>query len=125
VNAGGLVMVDISQEVSDVVPTSTSTIDSPTIRQRKINSSVAVPNGAEIVLGGLIASNRQRGREGVPILKDIPILGAAFTSNALAEERRTELLIIIRPIVIANRMDLTRVTEEIKASFNAAMPRRR
>lgn len=117
VNASGLVMLDIAQEVSDVVPTSTSAIDSPTIRQRKINSSVAVQSGAEIVLGGLISSNRQTGKDGVPILKDIPILGAAFTSNGVKDQRRTELLVIIRPTVIANRVDLYRVTEEIKAGM--------
>jgi general secretion pathway protein D len=117
VNASGLVMLDISQEVSDVVPTSTSAIDSPTIRQRKINSSVAVQSGAEIVLGGLISSNKQVGKDGIPLLKDIPILGAAFTSNAVRERRKTELLVIIRPTVIANRIDLFRVTEEIKAGM--------
>ncbi len=117
VNASGLVMLDISQEVSDVVPTSTSAIDSPTIRQRKINSSVAVQSGAEIVLGGLISSNRQVGKDGFPGLKDIPILGAVFTSNAVNDQRKTELLVIIRPTVIANRVDLFRVTEEIKAGM--------
>jgi len=118
VNASGLVMLDISQEVSDVVPTSTSAIDSPTIRQRKINSSVAVQSGAEIVLGGLISSNRQVGKDGVPGLKDIPILGAVFTSNAVNDQRKTELLVIIRPTVIANRVDLFRVTQEIKAGMS-------
>jgi general secretion pathway protein D len=117
VNASGLVMLDISQEVSDVVPTSTSAIDSPTIRQRKINSSVAVQSGAEIVLGGLIASNRQVGKDGVPGLKDVPILGAIFTTNAVNDRRKSELLVIIRPTVIANRVDLFRVTEEIKAGM--------
>ncbi len=64
VNSSGLVMLDISQEVSDVVATSTSTIDSPTIRLRKINSSVAVQSGAEIVLGGLISTNRHNRQVG-------------------------------------------------------------
>jgi general secretion pathway protein D len=117
VNASGLVMLDISQEVSDVVPTSTSAIDSPTIRQRKINSSVAVQSGAEIVLGGLISSSKQVGKDGVPGLKNIPILGAVFTSNAVNDQGRTELLVIIRPTVIANRVDLMRITEEIKAGM--------
>jgi len=118
VNSSGLVMLDISQEVSDVTPTSTSNIDSPTIRQRKINSSVAVQSGQEIVLGGLISSAHQSGKDGVPLLKDIPILGAAFTSRGGYERRRTELLIIIRPTVIANRLDVQQVTEEIKANMS-------
>ena len=117
VNSSGLVMLDISQEVSDVVPTATSSIDSPTIRQRKVHSSVAVQSGAEIILGGLISTNRQKGNQGVPVLKDIPLLGAAFTSDASKEQRRTELMIIIRPTVIANRLDTARVTEEIKAGM--------
>ena len=117
VNSSGLVMLDISQEVSDVTPTSTSNIDSPTIRQRKINSSVAVQSGQEIVLGGLISTSNQSGKDGVPLLKDIPILGAAFTSRGGYERRRTELLIIIRPTVIANRVDVQRVTDEIKANM--------
>lgn len=117
VNSSGLVMLDISQEVSDVTATSTSNIDSPTIRQRKINSSVAVQSGQEIVLGGLISTSHQTGKDGVPVLKDIPILGAAFTSRGGYERRRTELLIIIRPTVIANRLDVQRVTDEIKTNM--------
>jgi general secretion pathway protein D len=115
VNASGLVLLDISQEASDVVPTSTSAIDSPTIRQRKINSSVAAQSGQEIVLGGLIASKRENTKEGVPILKDIPLLGAAFTSKGVRDKGRTELLIIIRPVVLSNRVDVRNVTQEIKA----------
>jgi len=117
VNSSGLVMLDISQEVSDVVPTATSNIDSPTIRQRKVRSSVAVQSGSEIILGGLISTNRQKGSQGVPVLKDIPLLGAAFTNDASKEQHRTELMIIIRPTVIANRLDAARVTEEIKAGM--------
>jgi general secretion pathway protein D len=117
VNASGIVMLDISQEVSDVVPTATSNLDSPTIRQRKVQSSVAAHSGAEIILGGLISTSRQQGKQGVPGLKDIPILGAVFTSDASKEQRRTELLIIIRPTVIASRIDVERVTEEIKAGM--------
>lgn len=117
VNGSGLVMLDISQEASDVVPTTTSSIDSPTIRQRKINSSVAVQSGTEIVLGGLISTNRQLEKQGVPVLKDIPILGAAFTSKAVRDRNRTELMIIIRPTVMGNRLDVQNVTREIKSKM--------
>lgn len=115
VNSSGLVMLDISQEASDVVQTETSAIDSPTIRQRKINSSIAAQSGSEIVLGGLISTRRTKGKSGVPILKDIPLLGTAFTSNAVTEQGRTELLIIIRPTVIGSRLDVHNITQEIKA----------
>ncbi len=113
-------MLDISQEASDVVPTTTSSIDSPTIRQRKINSSVAVQSRTEIVLGGLISTNRQLEKQGVPVLKDIPILGAAFTSKAVRDRNRTELMIIIRPTVMGNRLDVQNVTREIKSKMLGA-----
>lgn len=115
VNAGGLVQLDISQEASDVVATTTSGIDSPTIRQRKVNSSIAVQSGTEIVLGGLISNRRERTRAGVPFLKDIPLVGEAFTSDRVKDNGRTELLIIIRPIVMASNQDAVAVTQEIKS----------
>jgi general secretion pathway protein D len=115
VNASGLVMLDIKQEASDVVPTTSSTIDSPTIRQRQVTSSVAVESGAEIILGGIITRRHARGKDGVPFLKDIPLLGAAFTSNGGYDNGRTELIIIIRPVVMANSADVRAVTDEIKA----------
>ena len=120
VNSSGLVMLDISQEDSEVVPTTTSNIDSPTIRQRSINSSVAVKSGTEIVLGGLISTNRQLDKQGLPILKDIPILGEAFTNSNSTTAARTELLMIIRPTVIANHQDVQSVTDEIKARMSGA-----
>lgn len=115
VNASGLVLLDISQEASSVVPTNSSAIESPTIRQRKINSSVAAQSGQEIVLGGLMSANKEMTKEGVPVLKDIPVLGAAFTSKGVRDKARTELLIIIRPVVISNPIDVNSVTQEIKA----------
>ncbi len=122
VNASGLVQLDISQEISDVVETTTSSIDSPTIRQRAITSNVVVQSGTEIVLGGLISSRREKSKSGVPILKDIPVLGEAFTSDAVNTSGRTELLIIIRPVVLKSTMDVNAVTSEIKARMLGQAP---
>lgn len=115
VNVGGLVQLDITQEVSDVVPTTSSAINSPTIRQRSINSSVAVQSGTEIVLGGLISKRGENAHSGIPILKDIPVVGEAFSGNVLNIKDRTELLIIIRPVVMSNQADVYAVTQEIKS----------
>ncbi|MCW2239551.1 type II secretion system secretin GspD [Azospirillum canadense] len=113
VNTGGLVTLDIVQEVSDVVPTTTSNIDAPTIRQRKLQSSVAVHGGETIALGGLIRDRRSNGTSGLPILSDIPVLGNLFKSNDLTAER-TELLVLITPRVVRNRDDARIVTEELE-----------
>jgi general secretion pathway protein D len=120
VNASGLVLLDITQEVSDVVPTTTSNLNSPTIRQRRINSTVSVNSGTEIVLGGLIGVSRSKTREGIPFLADIPILGEAFKTQSTREGTRTELLVILRPTVMGTRLDVDSVTREIKSRMHGA-----
>lgn len=111
VNEGGLVTLDINQEVSDVVPTTTSGIDSPTIQQRKINSTVSVNSGETIALGGLIRDRNRKGNTGIPVLKDIPILGELFKSND-SLETRTELVVLITPRVVRTQTDIRSVTSE-------------
>jgi general secretion pathway protein D len=115
VNASGLVMLDISQEVSDVVSTTTSTLNSPTIEQRKINSSVAVRSGMEIVLGGLISTNKTKENDGIPLLMELPVIGNAFKSQATNNATRTELLVFLRPTVMGTSEDIRNVTNEIKS----------
>ena len=96
-----LVLLDIDQEVSDVVKTESSTIDSPTIQQRRIESSIAVNTGETIALGGLIKDHSENTVTGVPVLSNIPILGNLFkTTNN--EHDRTELLVLLSPKVIKN-----------------------
>ena len=83
VNAGGLVLMKIEQEANQAIQTTTSTLNSPTIQQRKINSSIAVKNGETIVLGGLIREDSSHTLTGMPFLSDIPVLGSLFgTTNA-------------------------------------------
>ena len=85
VNANGLVILEIQQEVSNVVRSETQTAieqTTPTINQRQISSTVAVQSGETVALGGLITDNRERGRAGVPILSRIPILGALFSTRS-------------------------------------------
>ena len=114
VNASGLVLLDISQEVSDVVQTTTSNLNSPTIEQRKLNSSVAVTSGHEIVLGGLISINRNKSDSGIPALMDVPGLGNLFKSQSSTTGVRTELIVILRPTVLGSNRDIARITAEIK-----------
>lgn len=100
VNEGGRVMLDIEQEVSDVVETQTSGIDSPTIQQRRIQTSVAVDDGSTIALGGLIRDRVTDIGTKIPLLGDIPGLGALFRSTTQKTER-TELVVLITPRVVA------------------------
>lgn len=118
VNEGGLVLMDISQEVSDVSRTTTSGIDSPTIQQRKFNSTVSVQNGETIALGGLIRDRRIADNSGIPVLKDVPILGHLFKSTGNFDTR-TELVVLITPRVVRTTADIRAVTEEFRERLRA------
>jgi len=116
VNAGGMVMLDITQRVDDVDETTSSGIDSPTILQREITTSVAVQSGETIVLGGLIRENKEKSDGGIPFLKDIPIAGLLFSGKKVSNSK-TELVVMISPSAVANPQDARRVTEEYKSKL--------
>lgn len=99
VNDSGLVTLDVAQEVSDVAATTTSGIDSPTIQQRKLSSTVATQSGNTIALGGLIRDNITRSKSGIPYLSQIPVIGNAFRTNNNTN-RRTELIVLLTPTVV-------------------------
>ncbi|MBQ0719462.1 MAG: type II secretion system secretin GspD [Gammaproteobacteria bacterium] len=113
VNAGGMVIMDITQRVDDVDQTDTSGIDSPTIIQREITTSVAVQSNETIVLGGLIRENKQSANRGIPFLKDIPYVGFIFGGTEKIESK-TELVVMIKPIAITNSNEARSVTEEYR-----------
>jgi len=124
INQSGRVLLDIEQEVSSVAPTTSSGIDSPTIRQRKIKTSVVVNNNDALVLGGLIQENKTVSRNQIPILGDIPIFGNAASSkdNTVG---KTELIILIRPHVIRNLDEARSITEEYRHYMAVEGPHRR
>lgn len=123
VNAGGLVLLDIAQEVSQVTsPSSVSAAsqDSPTFSTRRIATSIAVQDGQTIALGGLISDSRERGRTGLPYLSRIPIIGGLLFGRTNNSTMRTELLILLRPRVIRSFDDGRAITDELIAKIQTA-----
>lgn len=121
VNSSGLVLLDIAQEVSDVATNQTSGIDSPTISTRRISTSIAVQDGQVIALGGLFRNSKTLGKNGLPIVSRIPVLGALFGSHNDVQNR-TELLIILKPHVLRTLDDGRAVTEELRAKLRTLEP---
>lgn len=121
VNDSGLVIMEISQEVSDVVETTTSGIDSPTIQQRRLQSTVAVKDGQTIALGGLIRDNEQEARTGVPFVQHLPVIGPLFRSTVINDDR-TELLVLLTPRVARDPEDARRITDELRRRIDAVRP---
>ncbi len=121
VNSGGLVTLDVSQEVSDVVPAQTTAgINSPTFSQRNVSSRVVVQDGQTVGLAGLIRDTAQRSNSGIPFLKDVPLLGLlAGSQNNI--RTRTELLVLITPHVVHDQRDARALTEDLRDQLiNAA-----
>lgn len=115
------VTLEIAQEVSSVARTVTSGIDSPTIQQRKLESTLVLWDGAVVALGGLISRTRDLGNSGVPYLKDIPGLGSLFREST-RNEGRTELIVLLKVTIIhdsaastAAMTDFLRDLKEINA----------
>ena len=115
-NKSGRVLLEVSQEVSDVVPTTTSGIDSPTIQQRKLSSVVSVSDGETIALGGLIRDSKTRTRSGLPWLRRIPFLGTLFGSTSRTG-LRTEVVVLITPKVIRTSDESSAVMEDLRLEF--------
>lgn len=113
VNAGGLVMMEVSQEVSRSIPDPDNPGGNPTIRQRSIATTVAVQSGETVVLGGLIMDQEDRGRSGIPGLSKLPVLGALFSTTSTTKARN-ELLVVITPQAVRDREEARRVTREFR-----------
>ena len=114
VNSNGLVTMEVQQEVSNVANATDTGSLTPTISQRKISSIVSVYSGQMVVLGGLISERKSVGKQGTPVIDNIPILkdlmGVRKDSGA-----RTELIVFIKPEVIRDGRDAERVTREVQS----------
>ena len=122
INSSGLVTLDIAQEVSDVAaPAANTAAGSPTFDDRVLRTRVAVQNGQTVALAGLIRDNASDDNNGVPFLKDVPVL-STFLSNQTSTRARTELLVLITPRVVHNQRDARALTEDLRRQLiNAAL----
>ncbi len=111
VNANGVVIMEIEQSVKEATETKTSNIDSPTILNREINTTVAIYSGETVVLGGLIDETYSDVTTGIPWLKDLPYVGVLFGETD-RKKRKSELIVLITPKVVQNKADARRETRK-------------
>jgi general secretion pathway protein D len=121
VNESGIIILDITQEVSDVATTTVSGIDSPTIQQRRLTSTVATRSGQMIALGGLIRNGTTRTKSGIPILSRLPIIGGLF-GNQQTTETRTELIILLTPTVIRSAQENDDIVDALIVGLDLTRP---
>jgi len=117
INYDGIIILDINQQVSSAGTNTLSGTESPVISNRELNTKLAVRDGQTIFMGGLIENNVTINDSGVPILKDIPLLGWLFKYQSEAKEK-TELLVMITPYVIETEDVLAQYTKSFEAQMN-------
>jgi len=100
INPDGLVVMQIQEEIDDI--SGYTQIDGnpvPNTASKTLSSNVAVKDRDSIILGGAIYSEKDFNKSGVPLLQDIPLLGALFSSRS-SNKTRNELLVLMRPTVL-------------------------
>ncbi|ABV37624.1 Type II secretory pathway component PulD-like protein [Shewanella sediminis HAW-EB3] len=99
VNAQGVVIMEINQEISNQVVGPVGKGGNPTFFDRSIKTEVVADTGQTILLGGLISDDTTNSNKGVPYLKSIPLIGALFESDS-KNNTKTELVIMVTPKIV-------------------------
>lgn len=82
----------------------------PRISTQEITTSVRVPNGNTIVLGGLISEDKELGREGMPYISEIPVLGTLLGGRTQRKNEKRELIVMIQPVVVDSNHEMTKAS---------------
>ena len=111
ISEGSAIRLEIYQEVSSIDPTARAGASDLVTTKRSLETKVVVDDGNTIVLGGLIQNTLTVTTQQIPLLGDIPFLGALFRFKS-EERKRTNLMIFLRPVIIRTVEDGYRVTQD-------------
>lgn len=91
----------------------------PDTKQKKISTVVTVNDGDTVILGGLISQSKSKDQNGVPLLRDLPLIGGLFESKKDIL-KTTELVFVVTPHLIDGSSDLTTDLKELGYSKTTA-----
>ncbi|PZS43128.1 type II secretion system protein GspD [Stenotrophomonas maltophilia] len=111
ISEGGTVKLDIYQEVSSIDAQSANSAAGIITNKRALDTSVLLDDGQIMVLGGLLEDNVSHGRDAVPGLGRIPVLGALFRSDT-RKRSKTNLMVFLRPHVVRDPAAGQRLTRD-------------
>ncbi|OLP55005.1 type II secretion system protein GspD [Rhizobium rhizosphaerae] len=109
------VTMQIEQEISSVA--SGANTLTPTISKRRLASQISVNDQQTVLLGGLISASTDNGKSGVPGANKLPVFGGLF-GQTKKSSTRTELIVLIRPVIIRDAQDAANVAESLRAQMS-------
>lgn len=117
ITSTGRVTLSIAQEVSSLGGNiSAGGALYPSFQKRKVTTDATIEDGKTIMLAGLIEERRDDTINGIPFLKDIPVVGGLF-GNTSKNKTKTELLITITPYIVNNREEADRLAGTFQESL--------
>lgn len=126
INEGDAVLLEIEQEVSSVADSASSTSSDlgATFNTRTVNNAVLVGSGETVVVGGLLDKTVTDTADKVPLLGEIPVIGALFRSDSKKVSKRN-LMLFIRPTIIRDRDEYRQASSGQYTAFNNAQTKQR
>lgn len=115
INEGGMVQMELSQEVSTAGEAAAG--GNPNINKRKFQTKMVARNGQTIAIGGMISHSLTSQKSKVPILGDLPLLGALFSSRSNSD-RTTELILLVTAYVLADADDANRLSDAMREQLD-------
>ena len=116
ITSNNLISLDIKQELSQAVNTTSSDIQSPTITQRTVETEMTIANGQTMIIGGLIQERKEDSMNSLPFINKIPILNR-LTGMTDANVERTEVLVMVTGHIVNEHSPV----EEMIKRYNDAI----
>jgi len=115
--------LEVRQEVSDAQPVgANAAIQSPAISNRVISTSLTLRDGGSVLMGGLMSNRQTESDNGIPGLKDIPLIGRLFKSTSRSNTK-TELVVMIVPYIIETGEQAEAITRAVTSQLeNLSVP---
>ena len=98
----GRISLKVAAEVSELSTdgaVNTGGISLPSLKVRKAETTVELPSGGALAMAGLLSDQTRQSAEGIPELKNVPVLGALFRSRDY-QRSETELVILVTPYLV-------------------------
>jgi general secretion pathway protein D len=122
INDDDYVSVQILQEVSTLTTqTIQSALNAPVISTREAATRTVIRDGQTVVIAGLIGDSRETIESGVPLLMDIPLLGALFRRRSVSRNR-SEVAIFVTPYIVRSDADADTIRERVRGRLEGAQP---